>query len=347
MVPDPASEHDFRDRSATRPLDASAPPNFDAIDIGYQDLHGAGNSFLLDSGDGLVLVEAGPQACLSTLERGLRDRGIDPADIAHCFVTHIHLDHAGAAGSFAVYGATIHAHPLGAPHLVDPAKLISSSRRVHGELYERWYGDPVAAPASRVHAVADGERITVGELVFQAIETPGHAKHHHAWHVKFAETGSRADGRAGFGANAGASAAASQGLLFTGDAAATFVPGSRFIGIPTPPPEYDLDAWKRSISRMREANATRLVLTHGGAVDSPRTHLDAMSARLLDEDAWLRRALTETSDDAEVLRRYRPWLHRQSDAAGVPSASRDVFIGDAWMLMNIMGVRRAMSRPAR
>ncbi len=160
------------------------PPSFEAIDVGYQALPGAANAFLLRSGGAAILVESGPQACLPTLERGLRERGVDPASISHLFVTHIHLDHAGAAGAFAARGATIHVHPLGAPHLVDPAKLIASSRRVHGDAYERFYGDPIPAPAARVHATAHGERVVVGDLAFQAIETPGHAKHHHAWLVR-------------------------------------------------------------------------------------------------------------------------------------------------------------------
>lgn len=309
------------------------PPRFEAIDVGYQGLAGAANVFLLRSEGPTILVESGPQACLPIVERALRDRGVDPAAIEHVFVTHIHLDHAGAAGAFAARGAIVHAHPLGAPHLVDPTKLVSSSRRVHGEAYERWYGDPIAAAPERVHATADGERVSIGGLEFRAIETPGHAKHHHAWLVRHEGAGSVPADR--------------DALLFTGDAAATFVPGSRFIGIPTPPPEYDLEAWFRSIERMRGARPAALVLTHGGRVDDPDAHLRAMRARLVDEDAWLRAMLAGTGDDEEVLRRYRPWLHAQSDSAGVPERSRDVFIGEAWMRMNIMGVRRAMAKAVR
>jgi len=301
-------------------------PSFEAIDLGYQGLVGAANSFLLQTREGPVLIEAGPQACVPALERGLKARGVEPASIRHCFVTHIHLDHAGAAGAIAALGATVHVHPFGAPHLVDPSKLIASSRRVHGESYERWYGDPIPIPHERVHAVSNGEGVIVGELRFQAIETPGHARHHHAWCVR----------REG-----------SESLLFTGDAAATFVPGSRFIGIPTPPPEYDLDAWRQSIGRIREVGASRLVLTHGGAVDDPESHLRDMRTRLEEEDAWLRRELAESDDDDAVLSRYRPWLHAKANAAGVPPESREVFIGDLWMGMNIMGVRRAMSKPRR
>lgn len=314
----------------------SGSTGFDAIDVGYQDLPGAANSFLWRTARGPVLIETGPQACLARLERGLRDRGVDPAEITHVFLTHIHLDHAGAAGAFAVRGATIHVHPFGAKHLIDPAKLIASSRRVHGANYERWYGDPVAAPEAKVIAESDGAKIDLGSHTFEAVETPGHARHHHAWVVRdVAGLNAPATPRAGRG-----------GVLFTGDVAATFVPGSRFIGIPTPPPEYDRAAWLRSLDRMRAIAPERLVLTHGGAVDDAARHLDAVRSRLLDEDAWQRAAIESGDDDTTILPRYRKWLHAQSDAAGAAPRARDVFIGDAWMLMNLMGFRRAMSLSA-
>lgn len=315
------------------------PTHFDAIDVGYQDLPGAANSFLWRTARGPVLIETGPQACLARLERGLRERGVEPASITHVFLTHIHLDHAGAAGAFAARGATLHVHPFGAKHLVDPAKLIASSRRVHGANYERWYGDPVAAPVAKVVAEPDGAKIDLGSITLEAVETPGHARHHHAWLVRAsALSQDTAPSRTSVAPRAGAG-----GVLFTGDVAATFVPGSRFIGIPTPPPEYDLEAWQRSLDRMRALAPERLVLTHGGAVDEPARHLDAVRARLLDEDAWQRAAIETGEDDATILPRYRRWLHAQSDAAGAAPHARDVFIGDAWMLMNLMGVRRAMS----
>lgn len=309
-----------RDASPQSP--SAATPRVDSIDLGYLGLPGAANSFLLRSRHGPVLVESGPQVCLDTLDAGLRDRGIDPAGIAHCFVTHIHLDHAGAAGALAQRGTMVHVHPLGAPHLVDPSRLIAGSRRVHGSAYERWYGDPLAAPADRVHAAGHGERIDLGDMTFDAVETPGHAKHHHAWLMRSVDAGS---------------------ILFTGDAAATLVPGSRFVGIPTPPPEYSLHSWLESLDRMREAGADRLMLTHGGAVDTPQTHLALVRSRLLEEDAWLRAAISSSADDDAVLERYQPWLHALADQAAVPARSKQLFIGEWWMRMNIMGVRRAMA----
>lgn len=328
------------DRNA--PVAPDGSPGFEILDVGYQGLPGAANAYLLRTHAGPVLIETGPQACLRTLESRLKEAGVDPAAIAHVFVTHIHLDHAGAAGAFAARGAAIHVHPLGAPHLVDPAKLIASSRRVHGTDYERFYGDPIPAPADRVIAEPDGARIDLGSIVIEAIETPGHAKHHHAWMVR-------------------ASSGAGGAMAFTGDVAATIVPGPRvpgaFIAVPTPPPEYDREAWLRSLERLRAAHPDRLVLTHGGIVPDPSRHLDEVEARLLKEDAWLRSELKRACGpgliprdpaviakiDAAVLERYRPWLHGLADAAGVARTPRDVFIGDAWMRMNIMGVRRAMT----
>jgi len=304
-------------------------PAFEAIDTGYLDLSGAASVYCLSSSEGPVLIETGTQSCLPRVQSGLRERGIDPASIGHVFVTHIHLDHAGAAGAFAATGAIVHAHPFGAPHLIDPAKLIASSRRVHGSAYERFYGDPVAAPSDRVRAEPAGARIDLGSIVVEAVESPGHARHHHAWLVRSASAIDEAGG----------------GLLFTGDAAATLVPGSRFIGIPTPPPEYDCAAWLTSIERMRARRPAALVLTHGGRVDDASAHFDAMRIRLVEEDAWLRDAIGSGESDETILERYRAWLHAKADAAGVPLRSREVFIGTAWMAMNLAGARRAI-RPS-
>lgn len=310
-------------------MTVSSPPTFEAIDVGYLDLPGAANSFLLRTDAGPVLIEAGPQAGLPTLELGLRARGVDPASIAHLFVTHVHLDHAGAAGAFARRGTVVHVHPLGEAHLVDPTKLIESSRRVHGAAYERFYGDPVPAPAERVAAEPAGARLDLGSHLIEAVETPGHARHHHAWLVR-ASNGSHSSGD----------------LLFTGDVAATFVPGSRFIGIPTPPTDYDPEAWLRSIDSMRRIAPDQLVLTHGGAVHDPSAHLDSVRSRLIDEDRWQRAALATGESDDAILPRYRTWLHAQAIAAGTHAHAREVFIGNAWMRMNLAGVRRAVTRGA-
>ena len=293
------------------------------LDVRYLDMPGAARAFLVRTGGRPLLVETGTQACLPTLQAALRAEGVAPEDVSDVFVTHIHLDHAGAAGWFACRGARLHVHPFGAAHMVDPGRLIDSSRRVHGSAYERYYGDPVAAPADRVHAVADGTRIECGDVSLRAVETPGHARHHHAWLLE------HAGGRD----------------LFTGDAAATVVPGSSFVAVPTPPPEYDPQAWFRSLDRLRAEAADRLRLTHGGTVTPPGPFLDVVERSLREEDAVQRGLLEAGLPPEETLARYRAWLEPRAAAQGVKGDAAVRFVGEAWMKMNLAGVRRSMERP--
>ena len=143
-------------------------------------------AFLIETTEGPILVESGPASSLPYLRKGISDAGFNPEDIRHVLLTHIHLDHAGAAGWFAQNGAHIHVHPVGAPHLIDPSRLNASARRIYGDSLDSLLGEMEACPEQMVNAVHDSEDITIGEATFTAIETPGHAIHHHSWSVQLA-----------------------------------------------------------------------------------------------------------------------------------------------------------------
>jgi len=315
--------------------------NVTAIDVGYLGVSGAGAAFAVSRGnatESTVLVESGPAVCLANLDAGLRAAGIDPSGFAHVLVTHVHLDHAGAAGHFAARGAHVWVHPRGARHLVDPERLVAGTRAVHGARFDSEYGMPLPIPAAQVHAVEDGSHVT-GALDAQAIATPGHAKHHHAWVMRDAE----------------------RTHVFTGDVAGILLPpgtaATRFLAVPMPPSDLDVAAWRESITRLeslvdaeqREGRHVTLWLTHGGAAADARAHLHELRARLDEEHALC----TELCADglvpggvpsAAAVERYTQWLWPRADAAAVGPADRAVFLGAAFMRMNLAGVAQELSR---
>ena len=311
-----------------------------AIDVGYLNLQGAANVFLIEGSEGFALVESGTAATWPALEIQLEQRGVHPTQIMDLLLTHIHLDHAGAAGHFAAGDSRVWVHTFGVAHLIDPTKLIASSRRVHGEMYERFYGDLWPTPQSQALAVSDGQKISAAGLQFLAIETPGHARHHHAWLLEHAH----------------------ERHVFVGDALGIAVPNSDFISIPTPPPEFDPLAWKHSLQRLRDAAPTHLWLTHGGlqssnAPDALRI-IDRVQARLQEECALLQKfsaaiiasGARESSAYEHALKNaiqeYKIWLHPKAAAAGVSTQHVDQFLGDYFLRMNLQGALRHASARA-
>ena len=291
------------------------------IDVGYLGVDGAANAFLVNGPSGRVLVECGPAACVARLVQGLREHGTDPAGIGDLLLTHIHLDHAGGAGHLAAHGARVHVHPFGKPHLVDPSKLISSSRRVHGAAYDLHYGDPLPMPEASVHAIDDGARLHAAGLHWEALHTPGHARHHVVWLLRFA----------------------SACHAFMGDLAGILVPESRFIAVPTPPPEFEPDAWIASLRRVRACAPTHLWLTHGGCVggtgESAARFLDHAICRVEETATWLREAMPMS--DADVVRAGLAREREAALAAGVRPNRMEQFIDEAFVRMNLGGARRA------
>ncbi len=244
-------------------------PTIHVIDLDFRGSPRAVAAFLIKGPHGAVLVECGPGSTLPALERGLAAHGLKPADIGHVLLTHIHLDHAGAAGWWAQQGAEIYVHAFGAPHLIAPEKLLASATRIYGDQMDVLWGPYLPSPAERVHALHGGETVEVAGLSFVAHDTPGHARHHLVWQLG--------------------------DVAFSGDVAAIRLEGGRHIRIPSPPPEFEREAWLESVARMRALPFERLYLTHfgvvegAGAVDS---HWRRVAA-LVDEQAELARDLPE------------------------------------------------------
>ena len=230
-------------------------------------------------GAATALVETGPKSSLEHLLAGLDAAGIEHVD--YVVVTHIHLDHAGAAGSLAARwpDARVFVHPVGAPHLADPGKLWSSAARIYGDAMETLWGGIDPVPAGRIVEVHDGETIDLGGgTALRAIETPGHARHHHAYLDE------------------------SSGTLFSGDALGVRLPGAGVVRPATPPPEFDLEAAIASIGKIRDVGARRLCFTHFGvaAGEDPGAACEAAVDALVEWAGWVRAARESSTDLDEV-----------------------------------------------
>ena len=191
-----------------------------------------------------VIVDPGPSSCMEALLAGLQG---EPRAL---LLTHIHLDHAGASGSLVrrFPNLRVYVHEVGAPHLVDPAKLLASARRLYGDDLERLWGEVLAVPDSNVVALGGTERVEG----FRVAYTPGHANHHVAYLHE------------------------SSGDAYVGDVAGVRIPPRQFTVAPTPPPDIDLEAWERSLNVVADWNPRRLCLTHFGRVDEVERQLERL-----------------------------------------------------------------------
>ncbi len=237
---------------------------------------------LLASPRGLLLVDPGPASCLGALRAGLAAHGARLEDLAALLLTHIHLDHAGAAGTLArmVPGLTVYVHRTGATHLADPSKLLASAARLYGDRMEALWGEVAAVSAERIVALEGGERLEFGDRELEVAYTPGHAVHH----VAFFEPDT--------------------GTAFVGDTA-----GLRTSRLPsvlpvTPPPEFDLEAWLASLDRIGAWNPRELVVTHFGGWRDPAEHLATLRDGLVRWADFARETLAAPGDDADRIRRF-------------------------------------------
>lgn len=305
--------------------DLPRPPiRVSELDTRYLGIAGTASAFVVHGEGGVVLVECGCAVAFDGLVGQLAALGLAPRDLAALFVTHIHLDHAGSAGHFAREGVPVFVHPRGVRHLAEPSRLIAGSRAVHGARYDRFYGDPLPIPAERLHAVEHGGVAEAAGLRFEAIETPGHARHHHAWLV----------GRAGGCAE----------LVFTGDVLAMVSPGSTHISIPVPPSDIDIPAWRVSVERLRALpRDLRAVLTHGGE-RALGSHLDAFVTRMNEELPLLAELAEMAKTDATGAdARYRDFLTPRARAAGVREDLIAALLGRAFRGMNLAGIGESIA----
>lgn len=281
--------------------DESGPPGVSSgimlIDLGFMDTPGVIASYLMAGDNELTLIESGPSSTRTHLEAGLRAAGWSLGDISRIVITHIHLDHGGAAGAIMRDHPRIRlsVHPLGASHMVDPGRLITSAGRIYGDRMERLFGEVVGVPEDRVDHLADGDVVHLSGRPLRMLFTPGHAAHHVAIFDELTRT------------------------LFTGDVGGVRVPGSAFVAPPTPPPEFAPDQWRDSIVTLRSLQPARLALTHFGFFDDVDAHLDRLMPGLESAIGIAREALSG-DDNLETL--TARLLEFERESIEDPGASR-------------------------
>ena len=240
------------------------------LDLLFQDTPGLIASYLLEADGALALVETGPGSTLEALRAAIRARGLDEADLRDVFVTHIHLDHAGAAGWWAARGARVYCHANAQRHLVDPSRLLASARLVYGTETDRLWGPMLPAPEARVTVLQDGETVRVGMLEITALDTPGHARHHHAF--------------------------ACAGCCFTGDAAGVRLEAGDYLSVTSAPPQFDPPAYQATLDRLLAGGFHTLYPTHFGAVTDVERHLRLCRSRVAEVHERVRGWLAEGLD---------------------------------------------------
>jgi len=244
----------------------------------------------LEVNEGIALFDTGPESTFDNLVVDLRNVGLAPEDVRHVFLSHIHFDHAGAAWRFAELGATVYVHSRGAPHLLDPTKLINSATRVFGNDMQRLWGRIAPVPVERVRILEDNEVVRVSPFEIRAIATPGHASHHHVYHW--------------------------DDSVFGGDIAGVRI-GS---GPPIPPfvpPELHIESWRESIAKIRALDARNLYLSHFGKVKGSITeHLDALDERIARWAEWFRDKIRAGAHEEQLAREFTAIEHAELRAGG-------------------------------
>jgi glyoxylase-like metal-dependent hydrolase (beta-lactamase superfamily II) len=272
-------------------------PGVSIADLEFLDVRRVIATGFLQGPDGIAIVDPGPSTTLPMLRRHLAAVGATVSDVTALLVTHIHLDHAGASGTMLRENPRIkvHVHESGAPHLVDPTRLLKSATRLYGEQMQQLWGDVEPVPAGAIVTLSGGERIGAGGRLWDVAHTPGHASHHVSYFC------------------------ADTGIAFVGDTAGVQVIPGGFVLPPTPPPDINLALWRSSLSTIEGWRPRSLVLTHFGAVDTVSAHLTELRDHLGLVERLARDAMAVSPDDAVreawfIERVRRDMMRRMSDA---------------------------------
>lgn len=284
------------------------------LDLNFMGFPGAIAAYLLPHSSGVVLIECGPGSTREALIAGLRAHGFTPSDISDVFLTHIHLDHAGAAGWLSRQGARIHVHPVGAPHLIDPEKLLASAQRIYGEHMQRLWGEFLPVLPDKLSVLSDDQTVEIGELRIRAIDTPGHAEHHFAYLCN--------------------------DICFTGDIGGVRMAGFQHIRLPMPPPEFHLEKWRRSILRLQSESFQFIAPTHYGLFADPQRHLAAVWQALDEIEAWMEAIMPGEPDFETLNRQFLSWTEQRSLAAGLTHEQLQAYelANPSWM--STYGIQR-------
>lgn len=269
------------------------------LDLNFQGRPHAIASYLIRSGDAVVLIESGPGSTLAGLEAGLAKENLSPRDVTHVLLTHIHLDHAGAAGWMAKQGAQIYVHPVGAPHMLNPEKLIASATRIYGDRMQTLWGEFLPVPEEQLVIPNDAEEIVIGNLRFIPLNTPGHAEHHYSYLF--------------------------ENIVFSGDVGGVRIPGYQYLRVPMPPPELHIERWHESIARLRKEKPARIAPTHFGIFDDVEWHLLEVEKGLDSAALWLEETMPSDPPVEGLRQSFTDWMMKEGEQIGLDPETVKVY----------------------
>ena len=258
------------------------------IDLQFQGKTQAIASYLIRQGDAVVLIESGPGSTLSALEAGLAKEGLSSRDVTHVLLTHIHLDHAGAAGWLSRQGAEIYVHPIGAPHLLNPEKLIASATRIYGDRMDTLWGEFLPVAQEQLKTPNDAEEIVIGTMRFLPVNTPGHAEHHYSYVF--------------------------EDVCFSGDVGGVRIPGFQYLRAPMPPPELHFGRWRESLARLRGMKFAHIAPTHFGMFDDVQWHLSTLDETLAAMEKWLETVMAQDPSIEKLREEFTLWMEEEGKA---------------------------------
>lgn len=287
------------------------------LDTRFLGQEGAVGAFLIDTPEGPALFETGPASSLDGLKGALQGLGIAPKDVRHVFVTHVHLDHAGAAWWFGSLGARIYAHPKAIPHLAHPERLWNSVKRLYGDMAEKLWGEIRPIPETHLKALSDKETVSLSGVDIVALDTPGHAIHHLAY-------------------------------LIDGDIVCGDIGGVRYqkgpAVPPCPPPDIDVEAWLGSIDRLIELKPSALFLTHFGPFKDAQSHLSGLKERLLRFTRFIQEGLDEGLELNDLKDRFQDFFKKEFLELGLSEEDVSLYerINPSWT--NVQGIVRYLQK---
>jgi glyoxylase-like metal-dependent hydrolase (beta-lactamase superfamily II) len=271
--------------------------NIHTIDLNFQGRPGTIAVYLVPHVNGCILIETGPTSTIQALISGLNTYGYTKMDVTDVLLTHIHLDHAGAAGWWAKQGARIHVHEYGAPHLIDPEKLLSSARRLYGEMMDPLWGEFLPINQGGVVIVHDQELIQINNLSILAMDAPGHASHHLVYLIEDA--------------------------CFCGDIAGIRISLKQFLSLPTPPPDFHLEKWRASIQQILGHKPKYIIPTHYGIYTDTDWHLQAVLYALDDVEAWMEAILAHNPSTEEFRQQFIEFEHLRAVKLNIEKATAE------------------------
>ncbi len=279
------------------------------IDLYFQAEKQSIGAFLIETEKGPILIETGPESTWEYLEKGIQDLGYQVEDIQHVLLTHIHFDHAGAAWKFAKNGAKIYVHPIGIPHLANPEKLWNSAKMIYTDKMEVLWGTMEAIPEAQLIPVDEGDTLDFGDAQIKVWYTPGHAVHHNAYQL--------------------------DDIIFTGDVAGVRI-GDGPVAPPCPPPDINVELWKKSIYKLKNLNPKALYLTHFSLQYNPQELLTDLEIKIDDWANFIKPFYDNQTPSEEIVPQFMAYTRKQFLAEGLQSEQIQTYelANPSWMSVN-------------